>query len=42
VIRPGWIIVGLRLEMSIGLKRITTSSVQSVSFDREPSAAPAA
>ena len=42
VIQPGWIIVGLRLELSIGLKRITTSSVQSVSFDREPSAAPAA
>ncbi|HKE84166.1 MAG TPA: hypothetical protein VKB50_10440 [Vicinamibacterales bacterium] len=42
LIRPGWIIVGLRLEMSIGLKRITTSSVQSVSFDGEPSAAPAA
>jgi hypothetical protein len=42
VIRPGWIIVGLRMELSIGLKRITTSNVQSVSFDREPSAAPAA
>jgi hypothetical protein len=42
VIRPGWIVVGLRLELSIGLKRITTSSVQSVSLDREPSAAPAA
>ena len=42
VIRPGWIIVGLRMELSIGLKRITTSSVQSVSLDPEPSEAPAA
>ena len=29
VIKPGWIVVGLRLELSMGLKRITTSSVTS-------------
>jgi hypothetical protein len=29
VVKPGWIVVGLRLELSMGLKRITTSSVSS-------------
>ena len=32
-IRPGWIGVGLRLEMSNGSNRITTSVVQSVTID---------
>jgi len=32
-IRPGWIGIGLRLEMSNGSNRITTSVVQSVTVD---------
>jgi hypothetical protein len=39
VIKPGWIVAGLRMELSIGLKRITTSSVTSVSVEG-PSPAP--
>jgi hypothetical protein len=35
VIKPGWIVVGLRLELSMGLKRITTSSVKSVAVESE-------
>src|SRR4030095_1455792 len=35
-IRPGWIGVGLRLEMSNGSTRITTSVVQSVTVDPPP------
>jgi len=37
VIKPGWIVVGLRLELSMGLKRITTSSVKSVAVEDVPS-----
>jgi hypothetical protein len=33
-IRPAWIGVGLRLEMSSGSNRVTTSVVQSVTIDR--------
>ncbi|HEY7187804.1 MAG TPA: hypothetical protein VH436_14710 [Vicinamibacterales bacterium] len=36
VIKPGKIVVGLRLELSMGLKRITTSSVTSVSVEKAP------
>jgi hypothetical protein len=36
VIKPGTIVVGLRLELSMGLKRITTSSVTSVSVEQTP------
>jgi hypothetical protein len=36
VIRPGKIVVGLRLELSMGLKRITTSSVTAVSVESAP------
>jgi hypothetical protein len=36
VIKPGKIIVGLRLELSMGLKRITTSSVTTVSVEKAP------
>jgi hypothetical protein len=32
-IRPGWIGIGLRLEMSIGSNRVTTSIVQSITVD---------
>jgi hypothetical protein len=35
-IRPGWIGVGLRLEMSNGSNRVTTSVVQSVTVDPPP------
>jgi hypothetical protein len=41
-VKHGWILAGLRLELSIGLKRVTTSPVQSVSIERAPSAVPAA
>jgi hypothetical protein len=34
VIKPGWIVVGLRLELSMGLKRITTSSVTSFEVEK--------
>jgi hypothetical protein len=37
VIKPGRIVVGLRLELSMGLKRITTSSVMSVDVQSVPS-----
>jgi hypothetical protein len=33
VIKMGWLAVGLRAELSIGLKRITTSSVQSLAVE---------
>ena len=33
VIKAGWLAVGLRAELSIGLKRITTSSVQSLAVE---------
>jgi hypothetical protein len=35
-IRPGWVGVGLRLEMSNGSNRVTTSVVQSVTVDQPP------
>ena len=35
-IRPGWIGVGLRLELSNGSNRVTTSVVQSVTVDPPP------
>jgi len=41
VVKSGWIAAGLRLELSIGLRRVTTSPVQSVSIERVPSATPA-
>jgi hypothetical protein len=34
VIKAGWLAVGLRAELSIGLKRITTSSVQSLAIEK--------
>jgi hypothetical protein len=34
VVKPGWIVVGLRLEISVGLKRITTSSVTSFQVEK--------
>ena len=34
VIKPGCIVVGLRLELSMGLKRITTSSVTSFEVEK--------
>jgi len=34
VIKPGSIVVGLRLELSMGLKRITTSSVTSFRIEK--------
>ena len=37
VVKPGGIVVGLRLELSMGLKRITTSSVMSVDVQSVPS-----
>jgi hypothetical protein len=36
VIKPGKIVVGLRLELSMGLKRITTSSVIAISVEDAP------
>ena len=41
-IRPGWISVGLCVALSTGLRRITTSCVESVAFEHVPSAVPAA
>ena len=38
-IKPGWIGVGLRIELSIGLRRITTTAVESVSVEAISSAA---
>ena len=35
-IKPGWITVGLPVALSIGLRRITTSCVESVAFERVP------
>ena len=40
VVKHGWIIAGLRLELSIGLKRVTTSPVQSVAVEPGPAATP--
>jgi hypothetical protein len=37
-IKPGWISVGLPVALSIGLRRITTSRVESVAFEQVPSA----
>jgi hypothetical protein len=37
-IKPGWISVGLPVALSIGMRRITTSRVESVAFERIPSA----
>jgi hypothetical protein len=37
-IKPGWISVGLRVALSTGLRRITTSCVESVAFEHVPSA----
>jgi hypothetical protein len=36
MLKVGWIGVGLRLEMSIGRQRITTSRVQSVTIESAP------
>ena len=36
LLKAGWIGVGLRLEMSIGRQRITTSRVQSVTIESVP------
>jgi hypothetical protein len=36
VLKIGWIGTGLRLEMSIGLERITTSHVQKVTIENVP------
>jgi len=41
-IKPGWIRVGLPVSLSIGLRRISTSRVESVAFERDPSAVTAA
>jgi hypothetical protein len=38
VVKQGWIGAGLRLELSVGLKRITTSCVQSVAVEKASSA----
>jgi hypothetical protein len=35
-IKPGWISVGLPITLSTGLRRITTSRVESVAFERVP------
>jgi hypothetical protein len=40
--RPGWISVGLRLALSTGLRRIMTSRVESVAFERIPASVHAA
>jgi len=42
VIRSGWIAVGLRLELTNGMRRITTSRVKAVEIDRPLASAPAA
>jgi hypothetical protein len=41
IIKSGWIGVGMRLELSSGLTRITTSRVKFLSIERVPSATPA-
>lgn len=41
IIKAGWIGVGLRLELSSGLTRITTSCVRFLSLEKVPSATPA-
>ncbi|HEY1304426.1 MAG TPA: hypothetical protein VGF24_12785 [Vicinamibacterales bacterium] len=41
IIKAGWIGVGLRLELSSGLTRITTSCVRFLSLEKAPSASPA-
>jgi len=42
IIKPGWIRAGLRVALSIGSRRITTSRVESVAFERVPTAVHAA
>jgi hypothetical protein len=42
MIEPGWISVGMPVTLSTGVRRITTSRVESVMFDRVPSAVRAA
>lgn len=42
VIEPGWISVGVPVTLSTGLRRITTSRVESVAFERVSSATRAA
>jgi hypothetical protein len=41
-IKSGWIAVGLRLELTNGMRRITTSRVKAVEIDRPLASAPAA
>ena len=41
-VEPGWISVGLPVTLWTGLRRITTSRVESVAFERVPSAVRAA
>ena len=41
VLRLGWIGVGLRMELSTGDRRITTSAVRSVTVERVPQPGPA-
>jgi hypothetical protein len=41
-IKPGWISVGLRVALSTGLRRIVTSRVESVVFERVPASVRAA
>lgn len=36
VIKAGWIGVGLRMEMSVGMKRITTSTVKFLAIETPP------
>ena len=40
MLKVGWIGVGLRLEMSIGRQRITTSRVQSITIEGVPPSPP--
>ena len=39
VIKAGWIGVGLRLELAVGLRRITTSRVRFLAIDKVPAVA---
>ena len=41
-VKPGWISVGLPVTLSTGLRRITTSRVESVAFEHVPSSMHAA
>jgi len=41
-IKPGWISVGLPVALSTGLRRVTTSCVESVAFEHTPSTVHAA